>query len=54
MIHCYLLQITDYILGIGNDVPLILNGGAGSGKSSLMAKVADVASTMAMQNKIKG
>ena len=40
--------------GIGNDVPLMLVGGAGTGKSSIMARVADETSTRARQGKIPG
>ena len=47
-------QIDAYIKGIGNDVPLMLIGGAGSGKSSLMAKAADTACTAAINKKIPG
>ena len=43
-----------YINGVGSDVPLLLLGNAGSGKSSIMAKVADMISTAAMHGSIKG
>ena len=56
ILKAYLLpiQIREYLEGVGTDVPLILEGGAGSGKSSLVAKVADVATTAALQGKIPG
>ena len=44
----------DYIKGVGNDVPFMLVGGAGTGKSSIMAKVADDTNTMAINGKIPG
>ena len=54
LIDLFVFQIQNYITGIGNDVPLLLLGGPGSGKSSVMAKAADVAATAAMQGKIPG
>ncbi len=49
-----LFQIRLYIEDVGIDRPFMLLGGPGSGKSSLMAKVTDVASQRAMQNRIPG
>ena len=44
----------DYICGPGNNVPLLILGGAGIGKSSIMAKAADVYTTKAMEDQIPG
>ena len=53
---CYLyLQIEDYVQEIGpSPTPIILLGGPGSGKSSIMARVADVAVKRALNNDIPG
>ena len=48
------MQIRDYVDGKGPDVPLILLGGPGSGKSSIMAKAVDNTLTAAMDQKIAG
>ena len=43
------VQIDNYICGsLGSDVPFLLVAGAGSGKSSVLAKAADMASTKAL------
>lgn len=47
-------QIKKYVEEVGSSKPLIVTGGAGTGKSSLMARVADVAQTMALNKKIPG
>ncbi|PIK46898.1 hypothetical protein BSL78_16245 [Apostichopus japonicus] len=47
-------QIKSYVEEAGSSKPLIVTGGAGTGKSSLMARVADVAQTMALNKKIPG
>ncbi len=44
----------NYINGVGNDVPFLLLGGAGSGKSSIMAKIAHDAATRAAAGAIPG
>ena len=49
-----LTQIRDYVDGKGPDVPLILLGGPGSGKSSIMAKTVDNTLTAAIDQKIAG
>ena len=48
------MQIRDYVDGKVPDVPLILLGGPGSGKSSIMAKAVDNTLTAAMDQKIAG
>lgn len=49
-----MLQIKDYVDGRGQDVPLLLLGGAGSGKSSIMARAVDATLTAAIDRKIPG
>ena len=49
-----IFQVRDYVTGLGTDVPLLLLGDAGCGKSSVMAKVAEVATQMAALRKIPG
>ena len=51
---CCLYQIEKYINGIGNDTPLMLVGAAGTGKSSIMAKIADDTVTKSFEGKIPG
>ena len=53
-VNLFIHQIDCYICGDGCDVPLLLLGGAGSGKSSIMAKIADMAALKALENKIPG
>ena len=48
------LQIEDYVTKPSQDVPLMLVGGAGSGKSSIMARVADDMVLKAAQKQIPG
>ena len=48
------VQILSYVSGEGGDVPFLLLGRAGSGKSSIMAKIADMVVTKAMQGAIPG
>ncbi len=50
----FLLQIKDYIYGSGPDVPLLLLGGPGTGKSSIMAKAVDTTITAAIDRRIPG
>ncbi|XP_033637129.1 telomerase protein component 1-like [Asterias rubens] len=52
--NAILEKIEKYVVDIGQDCPLIITGGAGSGKSSIMARTADVAQTMAMNKQIPG
>ncbi|XP_022080358.1 telomerase protein component 1-like isoform X2 [Acanthaster planci] len=47
-------QIKDHVVGIGIDVPLLLLGGPGTGKSSIMARVADVTVSKALTKEIPG
>ena len=47
-------QIEDYICGPGNDLPLVLVASAGEGKSSIMAKIADVSTTRAVEEMVPG
>ncbi|XP_072024365.1 LOW QUALITY PROTEIN: TPR repeat-containing protein DDB_G0287407-like [Amphiura filiformis] len=47
-------QIKEHVVGIGVDAPLILLGGPGSGKSSIMARVADFATAKALTGEIPG
>ncbi|XP_070562961.1 TPR repeat-containing protein DDB_G0287407-like isoform X2 [Ptychodera flava] len=49
-----LQKISDYITGIAIDRPLIILGGPGMGKSSIIAKVADEATLRASQKQIPG
>ena len=44
----------EHIIGIGVDVPLLLLGGPGTGKSSIMARVADVTVAKALTKEIPG
>ena len=39
--YLHLFQIDEYICGPENTVPLVVVGGPGTGKSSIMAKLAD-------------
>ena len=52
--YCFAFQIQKHIDEVGNDKPFLLLGGAGSGKSSLMAKVADVTNERVLQGRIPG
>ncbi len=53
--HLYVVfQIKDYVDGKGRDVPLLLLGGPGTGKSSIMAKAVDNTLTAAIDRKIPG
>ncbi|XP_072023567.1 telomerase protein component 1-like [Amphiura filiformis] len=47
-------RINNYISEIGVDYPLVVLGGPGSGKSAILARIADVTSTLAAQKKIPG
>ncbi|XP_033125459.1 telomerase protein component 1-like isoform X1 [Anneissia japonica] len=47
-------KIANYVTDLGTGMPLILTGGPGSGKSSIMAKAADVASHKASSGEIPG
>ena len=47
-------QVEDYIDGVGQDVPLLVLGGAGCGKSSVMAKIVDDTVNKAHHHKIPG
>ncbi|XP_071785835.1 telomerase protein component 1-like [Asterias amurensis] len=47
-------QMKEHIIGIGVDVPLLLLGGPGTGKSSIMARVADVTVAKALTKEIPG
>ncbi|XP_072172518.1 telomerase protein component 1-like [Diadema setosum] len=47
-------EIQSYILQEGTGAPLVLSGGAGTGKTSIMARVGDVAQTMTLNNRIPG
>ena len=47
-------QIHDYVCGDGGDVPLLILGQPGMGKSSIMAKAADDTNTLALDRKIPG
>ena len=44
----------DYITGVGCDVPFLLIGNAGCGKSSIIAKIADMTVTKAINGAIPG
>ena len=48
------LQVDNYIDGVGQDVPLLVLGGAGCGKSSVMAKIVDNTLHRAQHHKIRG
>ena len=48
------LQIKGYVDGRGRDVPLILLGGPGTGKSSIMARAVDATLTAAIDRKYPG
>ncbi len=50
----FLFQIKSYVDGNGPDVPLLLLGEPGTGKSSIMAKAVDVTLTAAIDGKIPG
>nr|XP_006811880.1 PREDICTED: leucine-rich repeat and WD repeat-containing protein KIAA1239-like [Saccoglossus kowalevskii] len=47
-------KLADYVVGIAIDVPLILLGGPGMGKSSIIAKAAETAVNESENNKIPG
>ena len=47
-----MFQIEDYVCGGGPDVALLLLGGAGSGKSSIMAQAAHTLKDRATANNI--
>ena len=47
-------QINDYVSGVGCDVPLLLIGGAGSGKSSVMSRLADLMYEKSLSKQIPG
>ena len=47
-------RIKDYVLGVQTSAPLILLGGPGTGKSSIMARVAEVAVSKALTREIPG
>ncbi|XP_035690264.1 telomerase protein component 1-like [Branchiostoma floridae] len=49
-----LQEIQLYITELGVDYPMLLVGEAGSGKSAIMARVADVATTKALNKEIPG
>ena len=44
----------DFLTGVSTGVPLLLLGGPGSGKSSIMAKVSDIAVSRAANGQIPG
>ena len=48
------LQIKEHVIGIGIDVPFVLLGGPGTGKSSIMARVSDVTVSKALLKEIPG
>ncbi len=50
----WFLQIKEHVIGIGIDVPFLLLGGPGTGKSSIMARVADVTVSKALLKEIPG
>ena len=50
----FFAQIKNYIDGKGPDVPLLLLGGPGTGKSSIMAKAVDSTLSAAIEHKIPG
>ena len=47
-------MIKDYVVDIGIDYPFVILGGPGTGKSAVMARVADVAYKMAALKEIPG
>nr|XP_054764277.1 telomerase protein component 1-like isoform X2 [Lytechinus pictus] len=47
-------QIQTYVTSSGDNRALVMSGGAGCGKSSIMARTADVAQTMALNKRIPG
>ncbi|XP_001198485.3 telomerase protein component 1 isoform X2 [Strongylocentrotus purpuratus] len=47
-------QIKDYVVGMSSTAPVLLLGGPGTGKSSIMAKVAEVSVTKAATREIPG
>ncbi|XP_022100079.1 telomerase protein component 1-like [Acanthaster planci] len=47
-------KVQDYVTEVGVDYPLVILGGPGSGKSAIMARVADIASRLAALKKIPG
>ncbi|XP_071785038.1 telomerase protein component 1-like isoform X1 [Asterias amurensis] len=47
-------QIKEHVIGIGIDVPFVLLGGPGTGKSSIMARVSDVTVSKALLKEIPG
>lgn len=47
-------QIKDYVVGMSSSAPVLLLGGPGTGKSSIMAKVAEVSVTKAATREIPG
>ncbi|XP_022107201.1 telomerase protein component 1-like isoform X2 [Acanthaster planci] len=49
-----LQKMEEYVTDLGTGVPLLLLGGPGSGKSSIMARVADVAANKAGSGEIPG
>ncbi|KAI8507535.1 Telomerase protein component 1 [Branchiostoma belcheri] len=49
-----LQEIQQYITELGVDYPMLLVGEAGSGKSAILARVADVATTKALSREIPG
>lgn len=51
-IYTSLFQISTYISGDAKDVPLLVLGGPGSGKSSILAKVADITEQDAFEKKL--
>ena len=52
--NALLETMKEYVEDIGNDRALVIVGGAGTGKSSLTARAADVAAMMAQNNQIPG
>ncbi|XP_038068590.1 telomerase protein component 1-like isoform X1 [Patiria miniata] len=47
-------QIKEHVVGVGVEVPLLLLGGPGTGKSSIMARVSDVTVSKALTKEIPG
>ena len=47
-------MIKDYVIDVGIDYPFVILGGAGTGKSAVMARVADVAFKMATLQQVPG
>ena len=52
-VNCKIFQIEDYILRDDKDLPLILVGEAGCGKSSVLCKLADDLCTKLKQGELK-